>query len=97
MTERRDELEYEDLEETFSALRDYLLASDVVAVAESDQADACEVIASLFAVVRHAALSMRGFALVLRRQPATAEGMARGLDELAAALEELVLGQPNAA
>jgi cytochrome P450 len=77
-----DELDYDDLEEMHAALRDHLSASDVVSLAESDQAIACEAIANLFAVFRTTAEALGATALALRRQPTLAERLAQGLDGL---------------
>jgi hypothetical protein len=93
MTDPRDELDYDEFEETLAALRDHLRASDLVSVAEANPDEAREAIASLLAVIRHAAETMGTLALVLRGQPALRERVARGLDEVANALNELVLDE----
>jgi hypothetical protein len=64
---RDDELDYDEVEETFAALRDHLRASDLVSLAEVSPEDARGAIASLLAVIRHAADSMGMEALLLRR------------------------------
>jgi hypothetical protein len=88
-----DELDYDELEELHAELHDYLLASDLVGLAERDPDEASETIARLFAVIRHVAGAVGGAALVLRRQPMLIDRVARDLGMLAGMLDELVLGE----
>jgi hypothetical protein len=93
----REPIDYDELGEMHAELRDHLLASDLVALAEHDQDGAREVTANLVRVIRHAADSMRRAALVIRRSPQSAHRVADGLDDMAGMLDELVLGRPAGA
>jgi hypothetical protein len=86
----------DEIDEMHDDLRDYLLASDLVAVlTQDDEGGLEELVANLYRVVRHSATSLQAMALVLRRIPESRERIADGLDELAGALNELVLRQES--
>jgi hypothetical protein len=76
-----DEPEYEELEEMHAALRDHMVADHILRV--TDDQEQRELLSSLFAQNRVLAETLRSFAMVLRRVPATAEGIADSLETIA--------------